>query len=211
MISRVLNKLLPRAIQSNQRVTLKTSNIFFLKRTFTSHSKDSQTVDSEEDYVSFPRENKTLNYTFNWALAKHSIPLSGSIFHNTVTKGETDDKTTQVLTVGKGISADEFEEIHDVLIEKLTRVRTLYIEEGELEGLYVRIVSSSDLQAKKARGTLNEVNDPNFQANVTVILENSDEIDGKTLVDTNKRLILSSNANKESLAEAINLVFRQRF
>jgi hypothetical protein len=196
MLSRSLISISSKLLPQTQKTSFLALNALFT-RTFASNNNSHS--------VQFPR--KEVNVSLNWALAKHFVvPKNTNIILNSVAEGVTDNNRTRVLTLGKEINGNAFKEIHQKLTGKLSKSEKVYAEEGEIEGLYVRVITCNEELAKAARGALKIVKDSEFEANATVILGEDENLNGVTLVDVVNGTILSGSANKESLAEAVRQI-----
>mmetsp|Transcript_48000 Transcript_48000/g.55512 ORF Transcript_48000/g.55512 Transcript_48000/m.55512 type:complete len:208 (+) Transcript_48000:66-689(+) len=155
-----------------------------------------------EDTISFPREGEGLNYKLNWELARAMVTPYSHVAHNTTKSGSAGGSKTQVVSKGKEVNAAQYTELHRKIAKQLSKGEKVFVEEGELGGLHVRIVSSSADAAGNARAVLKEVNAKDFKGNVTVLVGNVEGLKD-TIVDKEKRTVLTPSAHKDTLEEAV--------
>lgn len=155
-----------------------------------------------DDTITFPREQEGLNYSLNWALAKSLVTPFNTVHRNKASSGSSDSGSSTVKIVGKEFDAKKFQSIHRAIAKKLSAAENVYVEEGELGGLHVRIVCGSEEEARQARGSLDQ-SSVNQNAQVTVLLGSDKDNSGLTLIDVDKRVVVTSSANKDALSQAI--------
>ena len=155
-----------------------------------------------EDTVSFPREQDGLNYKLNWELAKALVTPFNHVAHNTSKAGSAGGSKTQVVEKGKEVNATQYAELHRKLAKQLSKGEKVFVEEGELGGLHVRIIGSTAEVAGNAKAVLKSVNAKDFIGNVTVLVGNVEGLKD-TVVDKDRKVILTPSAHKDTLEEAV--------
>jgi len=164
---------------------------------------------SNSDSTQFP--SGVVDSELNWQLAKALITPIKCVFKNKAQIGpRANGNKTIVTVVGKGgFDAAKFTELHSNLAESISQ-RNIYVEDGELEGLHVRVVCDNENLAENVRGLLSRVEDEEFKNNVIVILGEDKELKELTIVDVKNNLVLSSSVSEESLSEAIRIIFDKK-
>jgi len=188
-------------------------NTFRQNQNVYNFSQSTKINDISGDFLQFPRELTGLNIKFNWMLAKNLITPFNLVSHNQAkpSQGGPSGTKNEVKATGKGgFDLARFKIIHRNIAKHLSALENLFVEDGELGGLHVRMILSNEKDAAIARSILNGVKEGDFSNNVTVIFGNDKELDNKTLVDVGSNLILTSNLNKDTLSEGIKLIFEKK-
>lgn len=197
MISRAFSTLAFKVATRNQSIFFRGINSLCTKHFSTKKSAD--------DFIHFPRDDQGINSALNWALTKAYVTPFHKISYNAIEESGIDNNRTKVVA----LKTNQFTDLNERIGETISNSEIVYVIEGELEGLYVRIITGNEAQAKNARGVLNKVKDPEFSANITVLLQEDEELNGKTIVNPSSGVILSQSANKESLIEACDHVLNR--
>lgn len=180
-------------------------------------SKESQDFSNlTGDSLVFPREQDGLDYKLNWELAKANIVPGQKIARNTSKTGTVGGHKTKVVEVSKETTA-QFASEHTLLTKQIS-TGGIFIEDGELGNLHVRVIASSADGAAHARACLTNNSNADraedgatetIKGRVTVLIGTSEGLKD-TIVDKARRLVLTPSAHKDSLQEAILIISGQK-
>ena len=161
---------------------------------------------------------KETDIKLNWSLAKVLIIPQNTVFHNFTLKSKIEEdfikmneskiRSHGIIRICKNnVDYEDFSKIHTDIADLYNEKDVNYVEDGEICGLYVRVITNDKYYAHFARFLMKNVDPIEFKLNITIILCNDKDLTDLLFVNPKENLILTSIIDKRQWEEAVNLIY----